>query len=654
MISPMSFVQILGPRDSFQTAIDTIHEAGVLQIEEVPLAEADGDALLHRAQLSDHQASQKEIYAELVELLDKEVIRHIPRPVAARVETAPAFAEQYRQWSQQSDEAVAAAVRALHAEVRSFVRRQRNLDDDLRVLTAYEEVVAAMAPMVESQELPADYEFVGVVFERKNRQARGLLQEQLARMTAGEYRFFSSVLTKGRVAALIGFHKQFATEVRAFIAEAGISEIRGPRYLRDKPFEQALAALENDLEALREQRQDLAKRQGAFYREKDLQLRALQCLCHDRLSRLQVVSKFTQTRYTFIIEGWAPTARVGALQARLAQACDWAVTVRTIRAHGAASTPPVLLDNPRPIRAFQGLLALLPLPRYGSIDPTSYVAMFFPPIFGLMLGDIGYGLLLAFGALALWRFGRSNKIMRALVPIVGSCAFFTIAFGFVFGELFGSVGHLIGLKPLWRGRFELHGPDRGSALLAYLILAVAVGAAHVLCGLVLGIINARRSGRHHQALDCVARIAGIFGLFFIVGRLARFLPPPFTSLGVVAMMVFFVLMAWASIRHPMHGLMLPLELLGTVGNIFSYARIMAVGLASAVLAMLANHFGGMTGNIVLAAIVVVLIHALNLVLGVVDPTIQGLRLHYVEFFSKFYEPGGRVYSPFRKMGDKVL
>ena len=118
------------------------------------------------------------------------------------------------------------------------------------------------------------------------------------------------------------------------------------------------------------------------------------------------------------------------------------------------------------------------------------------------------------------------------------------------------------------------------------------------------------------------------------------LPPVFTSLGVVAWILFLVFMLWTCKCHPMHGMMLPLELLGTMGNILSYARIMAVGMASAVLALLANQFGSMINNVVLAVIVVVLIHALNLVLGIVDPTIQGLRLHYVEFFSKFYMAGG--------------
>jgi len=247
----------------------------------------------------------------------------------------------------------------------------------------------------------------------------------------------------------------------------------------------------------------------------------------------------------------------------------------------------------------------------------------------------------------------SGKLARAIGTVFAWCAVYTIIFGFVFGELFGTFGHQVGLKPLWQERLVLQGPGKTDALIGYLMLAVGVGIAHVLCGLVLGILNARNTGEKGKAVECGAKIVGLIGLFFIAARLADFLPPAFTTVGIGALLAFFVLMAVSMVNHPLQGMILPLELLSTVGNVLSYARIMAVGMASAVLAMLANQFGGAIGNIVLAALVVVLFHALNLVLGIVDPTIQGLRLHYVEFFSKFYSAGGRVYSPFRMKGSTL-
>lgn len=651
MISAMNFVQIVGPRERFDQTVDVVHDAGVLQVEEVPLAEQSAEGLLQRVQLSSAQLRQKDLFFELFHILEDEALEHVPPAMIWQFKESATFVEQYNDYTQQDETVIAATVRALHAEVRSFRRRLRNIDHDLRVLTAYEEVVTALVPLIEQQDLPSDYTLLGVVFERKSVKARALLQEHLTRLTAGHAIMLQTSLTRGRIAAILAFDPEFLERVRDFVAEAGISEVRGPHYLRDKPFGQILKILPNDLKTLQKKRVDLCHRRDLFLESKGPQLVALRNVCSDAFNRLDALSKFARTSYTFILEGWMPSRAVDALRRSLAQTCGEAVSIRCIRPHGAAGSPPVRLNNPRPVRFFEPLLGLLPLPQYGSIDPTWYMAAFFPPIFGLMLGDVGYGLLLALGVAWLWHWGRTRKLVRSLVVVLGSCAFFSIFFGVVFGEYFGSAGRHLGLHPLWRERLDVGSVQIGETLLIYLGAAVVIGVVQVLCGIVLGIVNARRS--HHPAewLGHIARLCGLFGLFFVVGRLVNLLPPVFTSLGVVAWILFLVFMLWTCRHHVLHGAMLPLELLSTVGNILSYARIMAVGLASAVLALLANRFGHMIDSVIIAAIVVVLVHALNLVLGVVDPTIQGLRLQYVEFFSKFYLTGGRLYSPFKKVGD---
>jgi V/A-type H+-transporting ATPase subunit I len=299
---------------------------------------------------------------------------------------------------------------------------------------------------------------------------------------------------------------------------------------------------------------------------------------------------------------------------------------------------PVVLQNPRVAQPFESLVNLLALPRYGHIDPTRLMAFFMPVFFGMILGDVGYGLLLlALGFILLLKFKRG--VLHDVLVVVAMGSAWGILFGFLFGEAFGTLGEELGMHPLWFARTD------ASMVLNLLVMTVAVGAVHVTLGLILGVWEAVQIRSRSHLLERGGMLIGLISLFFLVGVLANFLPKGLMTPAVAGIIVGIVLlgasMGWLGV------LMGPIEFIGLIGNVLSYLRIAAIGLASVYLAKVANDIAGMIGNVIVGMIVAILIHALNLALGAFSPTIHSLRLHYVEFFRKFYESGGRRYEPFK-------
>ena len=162
---------------------------------------------------------------------------------------------------------------------------------------------------------------------------------------------------------------------------------------------------------------------------------------------------------------------------------------------------------------------------------------------------------------------------------------------------------------------------------------------HILLGMVLGLISAWR--RHLWKKGVLKFLEITMIVSFCLLLIALVLPETGLNTGPLLLLVGVVV----PIMVLLGGLLAPLELLKTVGNIVSYARIMAIGTTSVFLAVIANRLGGMTGDIVAGLLVAGVLHAFNLILGVFAPTIHSLRLHYVEFFGKFLESGGRRFSP---------
>jgi len=361
-------------------------------------------------------------------------------------------------------------------------------------------------------------------------------------------------------------------------------------------------------------------------------LRARQAI-HDRLRELEALPLSALTAHAFVLEGWIPAELLSRLQRRLREALgETVVACEVAREDWSAEEAPVALANPRLFRPFEALVRMLPLPRYGSIDPTPFVAVFFPMLFGLTLGDVGYGALMAALALVLHRRSRPGTTPRSASEIAGACAAFTIVFGFLYGELFGDLGRrALRLRPLLL--------DREEAIVPFLGLAVALGLVHILLGLSLGVIAAR----HHDRRQALGRGVTAVMLLLIVATLLAatdVLPHRFFTPAVVLLLVLFPVLIAAE------GIIAPIELLATLGNVLSYARVMALGTASVMLAVVANRMVGAMGSAVVGVLLALLFHLVNFALGLFSPAIHALRLHYVEFFGKFYSPGGVEYHPF--------
>jgi V/A-type H+-transporting ATPase subunit I len=180
---------------------------------------------------------------------------------------------------------------------------------------------------------------------------------------------------------------------------------------------------------------------------------------------------------------------------------------------------------------------------------------------------------------------------------------------------------------------------RRDALLSFLGLAIGLGLVHVALGTAIGALHALRHGHLREGLERLGRLvllAGAAGAGLAVAGLvprALFVP----SLCVAAGGVLLSLVG---------GPMALLEVVLSLGNVLSYARLMALGVASVMLADVANHLGSAVRPAALGLSLAVLLHGVNFTLGLMSPLIASLRLHYVEFFEKFYEGGGRPYRPF--------
>lgn len=532
------------------------------------------------------------------------------------------------------------AVDELLPQVKELNERLDKLRAQQDVLPRYANTLRKLVPIMPAEAHVPGNMTIGVLTNLEHKDVLGLVRRQVQEATHGEAVVVSRDVDESTRAMLIVFPQEYAGEIEGLVGKQDLSQLELPADYAGQPPDMAISSISRRLAMLPNEIGQLEHELAELGGEWRARLSAWHAALEDELAELDVLSRLGETEHTFVIAGWVPRPERERFESALLDQFEGRIYLEDLPVtEEVEALTPVKLDNPAPVKPFESLVELLAVPRYDGLDPSWLMTIFLPIFFGMILGDAGYGVVLLLVCLLLMR-RLAGGLVRDVVKILVIGSGWSIVFGFLYGEVFGTLGHELGMHAIL---FDRAAPEY---VPAFLILSIAVGAVHILLGLLIGLWQAWRENDRGHLMERGGRLVGLVALFLLAGALADYLPAGFRTPAVAGLIIGLVVM---SVPMGWTGLLIgPLEFISLLGNILSYLRIAAIGLASVYLAQVANEMAGVLGSLIVGVIVAVLIHALNIVLGAFSPTIQSMRLHYVEFFQRFYEGGGRRYEPFRR------
>lgn len=489
-----------------------------------------------------------------------------------------------------------------------------------------------------------------------------------------------------------------ADEAQRVLVQTGFTEVAVPEGT-GKP-EQLASALETEISGLSKELEDvenkieqLREKHANFILASDEHLSIV-------VEKSELPLRMGATEHSFVLEAWVPTSEVDKVKKAFADKFQEDIYVEVLEdkarvdvheseeemkmeaglataeavAVPMAEETPVKLEHGKGVGHFEFFTKLLSTPRYNEIDPTGVVAIFFPLFFGLMVGDVGYGIpFTVLGYLGLKKC--TSKEWRAIATMLfygGICAIF---FGlFLFGDMLGIEFHSANPTELsWSALLGIEFPkvlfNLGdlSVQLGYytklgsvkilLYLSLWIGIIHLLIGLCLGFYNQTiRHGLKHAIVEKFSWIMIMVGfalvvLLVMIDVLIRGYPLSLTDPRLVIGTILIVVGLVLAVKG--EGGKAIVELPEVMSNVLSYTRLAAIGMSKAGMALAFNFIAiemlGAEGGIMIifGLLIFIVGHLMIFILAIISAGLHGIRLQYVELFNKFYEGGGLDFNPLK-------